>query len=685
MKRKIYYFILLFALLFVAGCSKGGKNSKNPDATPTTASTPTPTPIPANLAKTNLEQLPVLFDKAISSYQENALDTSKGIGYDVTLNLSLGSQIVSLLGLEGLENISLSGTYDTKNAFDAFAADLTLNLNTSEVINALVYADAASLVFNLPKYSTSFASATWEELLASADAEIDVDGLLNSFKAETLPSEDDFMAMLRSHLEDLIQCFQEVDGTAKNVTIGTGEYTLTGDKYTVRADKNELLAVLISLEAELNNYTEVSFDLNALQASEATAFILEYYVDNNGNYAWAFYPDNEADQPLVFIHTAIGFCVYTTESNGTTSVAMNSVKSTENSGIINIFSEEEQEDPVGLVDYKYGDNTFYIDADLDTIQLTLNGSTANDTLSYDMTMVIDSISVILKQKASKNHNEITCTLASYGVEYGTIEIITDAREYNEAPMPQNTTDIATWADNLDQSALVSDLLQLMTDYPFLMDLLSSIGSSSGDDIEGPWNTEDPSRNEGGSFELPDGYTDDFMGMTGYAVDADGYVDFDALESEVLTAGMPSTGYDTIPLTGDQMQNLITIAEGAFPACEKSTDSYYWVWGNVEYNDVQSYYTTEHSFIDSANWDNNITVTLDAVSGEFISVSVYHASKDEALRLVNEFFTTIGGSYAITTDMLENYTYADGFSFSGYDGTLYGGNYYNAGFSVFDME
>ncbi len=676
MKKRIYCLFLLLTLLFIAGCNKD--NTKTAP-TPTTAATATPTPTPVNLAKANLDKLPAAFDKVMSYQKENAVDTSKGIGYDVNLNLSLGSQIISLLGLEGLENISLSGTYDTKNAFDAFAADLTLSLNTSEIINALIYADATSLMFNLPKYSTSFASATWEELLTSADAEIDVDGLLNSFHTEAAPSDEELFNILRSNLEKLTACFKPVDGITENVTIGTGDYTLNGDKYTVRADKNDLLAVLKSLEAELSLYVEdLTFHLEELEASSATAFTLEYYTDNNGSYAWSCYPDNAAAQPVSFINTSYGFCLYTINESGAAEVTANSEKSSENSGIIYLLYDEEG-DPTGFIDYKYSDNTFYFDAELDTIEIKMDGSTINDTISYDMTIVMDGISVVLKQKSSKDHTELTCTLASYGIEYGTLEIISDARDYAEASTPQNTTDITTWVEGLDQDTLVADLLQLLTDYPFLMDLLGAFDDTSSD-FE-----DDPSRNEG-SFELPTDYTDDFIGMTGYQVDNDGYVDFEPSEDEVLAAGRPSTGYETLALTDDQKQRLSSLAEAAFPGCDKSISSYYWVWGNASYNNVLSYYSTEYDFTDSENWDNNIALTYDAVSGEFISVDIYHSSKDEALRIANEMFAVLGGTYTITAEMAEEYTYTDdGFAFTGYDSSLYGGSYYNVGISVYNSD
>ena len=69
------------------------------------------------------------------------------------------------------------------------------------------------------------------------------------------------------------------------------------------------------------------------------------------------------------------------------------------------------------------------------------------------------------------------------------------------------------------------------------------------------------------------------------------------------------------------------------------------------------------------------------------MDIYNPSKDEALRIINEIFKVIGGTYTITDTMVEEGTYdADaGFSFYGYDAAQYGGNYYNVELSVYDSE
>ena len=144
--------------------------------------------------------------------------------------------------------------------------------------------------------------------------------------------------------------------------------------------------------------------------------------------------------------------------------------------------------------------------------------------------------------------------------------------------------------------------------------------------------------------------------------------------------------DTLELTEEQKNLLTDYAKSTFENCQTDTESFYWIWGSIEYQDVQSYYTKVYTFADKDNpYDNNITLEFDAVSGEFTSASIYHPDKETALRIANEILVLLGSTYTITAEAAEDYTFAGNFSFSGYDGSEYGSNYYNVSFSVYYPE
>lgn len=688
MKRKIYSFILLFSFIFIVGCNKQ-KNQPVPtpttEATPT--STPTPTPIPENLAKTNLDKLPEQFDNLMSYTTDNTVDYSNGIGYDVTIKFSLGQQIAELLGLADLNNISISGTVDMK---DVIAANIGFYLNDSEVVNSHLFADSANLLFNFPKYSSNYAAITWEELTSSLGEEApaeesSLDSSLTGSEYEVirtistvdkpLPSDEALINSLRSLVQEFTDCFVEVEGITQNASIGTGDYLLSGEKHTVAANINDLYAILEKLETELQTYYEtIDLPMEDFQVEGATSFLLDYYISENGDYAWAAYPDNKSQEQLVFINTSLGFCLYHTKEDGTTETAMYSVKSSDQAGVITLLSSETETS--GTINYELGNNSASIYAVFDTIELTLETSKINDTIRYNATLITNGVSVVIKETATPNHTDISCSLASYGMEYLTLSVTTDTRDYVEIPIPQNSVAMDTWIQELDQVTLSTDLLQLLQDYPFLANLFGSFGDDTEDE---PIDTEDE------PFALPEDYTDAFSGMTGYSVDSTGYVDFEPLEEEVLSLGEPSTGVDTILITDTQRQALLDYAGNAFADCEVSSNSFYWVWGSTEHNNVQSFYTKDYTYYDASSWDNSISITFDAVSGGFSSVDIYHEDKETALRMANELLALLGVDYTVTAEVAEEYTFIQNLYFSAYDGSQYGGNYYNVGFSVYYPE
>ena len=681
MKRKLFTFFLLLVMVFAVGCNKKDKKT---EPTPTPVPTSAPTPVPVNLAKENLSKLTESYDKALKMNPNNMIDFSKGVGYDMTMDISVGEQILGLLGITGLDSIRLDASIDMK---DSIAYDIGLFLNTSEVLSATMYMDSENMMINLPKYSTEFASYSMKEILADAGYS-DTSGLPESINpVNVLTLYDELLDSYRTLLTDFANNFKE-DGIAPKSSIGTGDYVMTGDKHTVKATPADVVASLKKFMATMEKiYGDLGLDWTSLEDSEATALFLDYYTDEKGNFAWAFHTDNEPANQIVFINTDLGFCLYKTE-DGDETLGMTSIKSTDNSGVIYVYFNEEElaegelPEPMGTIDYEYSDNAVHAEIIIDTIEATLDFSNKNDIITYDLTLVMEGMSFVIKETVNNNKVDMTITLASYGIKYATIDVDMTIRDYVESSMPANTVDMETWAAGLDQEALLNDLSQLMTDYPFLALLFNFTEDDSYDDWEGITGTE---RTE--PFVLPADYTDDFMNLTGWNVDSDGYIEFEPLEEEVLAAGKPSTGYDLLTISEDQIQQLFAIAEDATKDYNPYTYSSYWVWGSVEYESVDSYYDFSYEYVNSDVWENSIYLSFDAVSGDFIGVDINNPSKDEALRIANEMFKVLGGTYTITDTMAEDYSYDSvaGFSFRGYDASEYGANYYNVGISAYSSD
>jgi len=658
MKRKIYVILLLVTLLFSVGCNK---EKKNPDPTPAPTATATPTPVPQNLAKVTLKKLPEKFDNLLSYLPQQSVDYNAGIGYDVTMELSVGAQIAELLELGNLSSIGAKGTLDIK---DTMAANLTFCLNDSPVLNSHLLMDSSRLLLNLPDYSANYGELPLEQFL-----NVPADTALPTNTAE-------LTTIIERHLADFAECFTEVAGVTNHVSIGTGDYLLSGDKYTVKANTEEVFAILASLENELSAFLGTTPSVEEYRPEGSTTFFLDYYQSSNGDYAWAAYPDNEADTPLVFINTKLGFCLYCIHEDGSTEEIIYSEKTTDNSGVVTISAADEEE--TDTINYEFSDTSFAMSAMIDGLVLSLDASKVNETVHYKITIIMDGMSVVLDETIAPERTDVSCSMASYGIEYFTLALTAITRDYVEIPMPQNVVSMDTWKSELNMDDLQSDLAQLRYDYPFLKDLF--------DTPEEPSETPSSDPSEGTTAAKPEESKDtappDFTKLTGYSVDEFGNVDFLPKESEVLAQGKPSTGFDTMKLTETQNQAIMDYAKKAFKNCKESSFTFYWIWGNEEFGDVKSYYTKDYNFKDPANEeDNSINFEFDAVSGEFASVHIYHENKETALQMANDLLALLDVNYTITAEAAENYTFARNFAFSAYDGFQYGDDYYNISISV----
>lgn len=664
MKRKLIVLLLLLTLIFTVGCNK---EAKQPDATPTPAatSTPTPTPVPENLAKTALEKLPTAYDTMISKQPAYTTDYSNGIGYDMQMDVSLSQEIMELFGLSDIKNISLKGSMDYKNVFGGTFA---LLLNQDEILELSMMTDFKNMFFNLPKYSTQYASASLAELTDTEELSLDM---------SEIPSDAELYDMIGSYLTRFVDCFKPQTDIVNNVTIGTGEYVITGDKHTVIASKEEVLTLLEELEAELSfgaeellTDTELSSEVSD---SSSTSIILNYYAGTNNSYAWEILTDSPDSEPVIFVSAPTGFCLYGL-SDGTPEVIFYSIATTETEGVLYIpgtlpedAAAGTEAEILGEFEYEYSEDSFAIEGYYDTVELSAEYSVKNDVIEFEYEVVVEGISIEMTETATKDRVDAKITVASFGMRLGIITIAADLRDYAEVSVPQNSVDLETWQAELDTLTLSGDLLALIEKYPFLADFLFP-GDDPGDDTE----YDDPYSDTRDPFTVPEDYTNEFMGMTGYYVDADGYVDFTPLESEVLAAGKPSTGCDSTPLTDAQKQAMIDLCAGLFTDYSHDISTYYSVWGSIEYDMVNSYYQTEYYYSDNNNYNCFIFLNFDAVSGDFISLSIYTDSQEKTLQAMNTALDILGVDTTVTADDVATYAQIGDFVLYGYsDETSYG--------------
>lgn len=693
MKKKLFYTICFAVLLLMAACTKKEEpaptptpspmptSTPAPTPTPTPSPTPTPTPIPENLALTALKDMSNALDFLASYTLETTIDYSKGVGYDMTMELSLGAMLMQQPDLAEFKSLGMNGFFDIK---EVLAGNCVFYLNDSELLTAHIFTDYTTLLFNLPKYSSQYASCQLQELIDSSteedegidwkeDSGSSVTSLWNTpevirtnttIDSANISTNEDILALINTYFERFTECFQPETEIKTNASIGTGAYTLTGECHTIKATAADLQAVVDAMAADPRTPAELAEELKAVKFDDFNYFIANYYTNKADSYAWEISLDKTTASPVIFISTPAGFCLYKLEEDGTADIAFYSTTTSKGAGVITIPAKEEGSTNA-TIDYLVSENNISLDAVFDTTQLVLDYALINDVVKYNFSITTEGFTVSMEQTGTTEHTTSSVTLALFGAELATLKITGDMRDYCEIPVPQDTIDLDTWSEQADLEALAADLLAVLDQYPTLKSMILGDDTSAeggeeenGESLEDNWGV-------GSSFLPDENYYDAFMGMTGYYMDETGYVSFEPLEEEVFALGVPSTGFDTIPLSEQAKSDLIQYAAQLFSNSYEEIYPYYLVDGSTRDNTVYSYYYLFYDYYDNTNFDNSITLVFDAVSGELSSIYCYHDSAEDAVKMANEALKLIGINYTATTDIIDNFDFYGNCLIEGY--------------------
>jgi len=642
MKRKSLFLILILCLLCIAGCKKEEE-----------ILTPTPIPVSENPTISELETHLSRWDLLLSNFPEAVLKFDNGAGFDVMVELTLEEAMAEKLNLAEPVTISGTGSLDIKTQY---AADLNLYLEGSELWNTKLFVDADQVLLHLPKYTFNYAKIPTDFFASSTRENI---------------------RLFRTYLADVIGCFQPTETRVSNATIGTGSYQVTGDKYTVRAGCSDVFTILNSLERELTMANKERLPWKTLKTDGASSLILDYYTGKDTDYAFVVYPDNQPKNTLVFVSTSLGFCLYSTDEADTVTTLMYSEESADKTGVIYIPTDtEEAED---TIEYAYSDSELSTNVMLGSKVYSIDFTKGDGTYLYSATTVIDGASTVLDITITPDHLDISGSRSTYGQDSITFSVSAFSRDFEAFSFPQSSVSLISWKNGISKDTLQADRTAVLKKHPFLAEFFGI----SGNNEPGSPATEQPPVDVTPTPSVPEESGQTFEKLTGYSVDADGYVEFYPVESEVLALGKPSTGLESIKITENQKQALLDYAKVFFDT--NSTYSLYWVWGNLNQNDIQSFYTKDYEFSDSKNANNKLTFEFDAVSGDFVSVSIYYEEEGEAINMINDLLAILEVEYTVTSEIVEEYTMAHNFAFTGYDGAAFGEDYYYASFSVYYPE
>lgn len=614
--KKIWLLFVLCATLLFAACGES-TNEPTPTPAPTATLTPTPTPTPANAAKEALDNLQNACNSLLGwkGTAANEIDISKGFGYDITMDVRINQLLLSLLDMQDLNNLGINLALDMNN--DLMAADMHFNLNEDELFDFKMFYDYKKLLYNIPKYSSQYAGI---EAAAETEAEAPF----------TAADTEELLTLYQTVLSDLFGAFQPQEEFVDNATIEAGDYKVTGQKFTVIASVEDLNNILNNFASTFQTiYPEAEIEVTELPADKMNSLIFHAYVGENGTFAWEIYPDTSADTPVGLIAAEHGFCIFSTK-DGVKEFVVRSEKNSATEGILYIPNEEAE----FLLSYTLDNNYISVSDEEGSFSFSLDWNISDTYVSTKLSLMLEGYGINYSLVADGTKSHADMSIIGYDTELVNVSADMTIRDFNEVTMPETYVDEETWEAQADMDALVADMTALLEKYPALATLFGG--------------EEDPGTGSEEIYDTPGSdptvtYENEFMNMTGYYADENGDVYFEALPEEVLAIGQPSTGIFYTEITPETKQALIHYATTAFPSGYMESGTFYQVSGNEISDTVASYYYEEYYCMDTTNQYNVIDLYFEAVTGNFYSVDVYNASKEEAFRMANELLAVLGES------------------------------------------
>jgi len=612
MKKKLLLCLLCMTLLFVIGC---GSETGAGLPTPEPSQTATPTPTPANAAKEALDSFEDKVNTLLTWNGTADVDLSKGVGYDVSMDISINQLLLSLLGLQDLRTIHIDMSADMKE--NVLAADMTFHLNEDELLNFDMFFDSQKLLYNFPKYSSQYCI-----LQAASDTAGSVE----------VPDTQEILSLYQNFISDFFAAFRPTDGYVDNATISRDGYQVIGQKFTLTADLTELNDALNRFASAFQEmYPDGETSVTEFPIDNYNRLVIDFYKGDNGTFAWECYPDTATDEPLGLISTAKGFCLYIT-TEGATETLLRSEKTTSADGTLYFQNEETEQ----ILNYTLTENSLTVSDEEGNFTLSFDWNFSDTLVSMNLSLATTDFGITYNVVSEKTKSHVELSLSSYDTPL--IKLTGDAtfRDFEPVTMPENYVDEETWNAQLNTDAFDADLEELLAKYPALENLF-------GTEEESEPITPTPS--------VPEGtYDDSFQNLTGYAVDAYGNVEFLAQESEVLALGLSSTGIYGVPLSEDERLALLNYGSTVLDNAYSEYGTFYKISGNI-YSSVDSYFYTEYYTADANNYYNQVDLYLEALTGDFYSVGVANVSKEKAFAMANDILAILGepGRLDINTD------------------------------------
>lgn len=452
MKKRIWSLMLCLMLVCVGFAGCGSKDSKSAGNV-----------APERMVKVKLQEFVDSVSDALAEADKNTIPTQNA-GCDLTAQVTIGEQIASTYGMEGLSSVGVDVDLDVKEGVQMrLAGGLLMNGENVFDMEAILTED--SFYANLPAYSKNFMKMSYEEILGQSIEDITAELAAAN---DGMPTAKDVLAMWKSFSSKFVGAF-EYQSKEEKQTIGFADYKITGDKYITAAKMEDINAAFQSLVEELKKFPKLEVE-EFVAFDDLDAFNANYYTGKNDAYAWEFEGvSGETTSSIVFISTEKGFYFYVVDENGKEQPLVFSTKESEQKGKIIICADEEVE-----IDYdNYTKNSVDLSTTLNGVALTLKIRSAGSSrvVDFDVNTGLMGIALTGTIESVKDSFDLTASVTMSGTELGTLKLNAKSRDFASYDVPSSSVNAEQWTSELDEEKMMGDLSQLMIKFPFLMDLM----------------------------------------------------------------------------------------------------------------------------------------------------------------------------------------------------------------------
>lgn len=387
---------------------------------------------------------------------------NEGIGADVDVSLKLGKELVENYGLDGLESVAFKLGLDVAKNNDMRMV-LDALLNGKKLASGEMFFNEKVAFLGLPAYAKGYAKLDIAEAMEAATSNQSLTDMMSQ-----IPSTKDIEELVTKYADKFVGCMQFVEKKDK-ATYSFGDYSITADAYVNRVEGSDVEKVMQELSEDLQKMLPDA-NINTT-VDDLEGFIYVTYLEDGKQSAWILTSgDDNNGNEIGFINAKNGFVLYMSE-DGEGQALLRSVKNDEKSGKVFLNNEGEE---MEFTYSNYTENSLTVSADFDGNELEVGYEKKGDDIKITAKLSGQGVELTGSIEGNEDKCTITADLTYMDIHFGTATFEVKKRSAEKFSMPADGVDPDEWAQTLDQEALMTDIQNWSTEYPFIMNLLQGL-------------------------------------------------------------------------------------------------------------------------------------------------------------------------------------------------------------------